>query len=112
MFLQQTFIALGRALPAVIAPAIITDLRIDASLIGVYFALTAASSLVAQLGCGSFIVRHGAMRMSQVSLVMVAAGTTGRLARLAHGSTTAALVRAGPAPVIAVPVATDGSPGR
>ena len=29
MFLQQTFIALGRALPAVIAPAIITDLRID-----------------------------------------------------------------------------------
>src|ERR1700741_1001061 len=75
MFLQQTFIALSRALPAVIAPAIITDLRMDASWIGVYFALTAASSLVAQLGCGSFIVRHGAMRMSQLSLVLVAAGT-------------------------------------
>ena len=75
MFLQQTFIALGRALPAVIAPAIITDLRIDAAWIGIYFALTAAASLVAQLGCGSFIVRHGAMRMSQFSLVMVAAGT-------------------------------------
>ena len=75
MFLQQTFIALGRALPAVIAPAIITDLRIDAAWIGIYFALTAAASLVAQLGCGSFIVRHGAMRVSQISLVMVAAGT-------------------------------------
>ena len=75
MFLQQTFIALGRALPAVIAPAIITDLRIDAAWIGIYFALTAAASLVAQLGCGSFIVRHGALRMSQISLVMVAAGT-------------------------------------
>ena len=75
MFLQQTFVALGRALPAVIAPAIITDLRIDAAWIGIYFALTAAASLVAQLGCGSFIVRHGAMRMSQISLVMVAAGT-------------------------------------
>ena len=75
MFLQQTFIALGRALPAVIAPAIIADLRIDAAWIGIYFALTAAASLVAQLGCGSFIVRHGAMRMSQISLVMVAAGT-------------------------------------
>ena len=75
MFLQQTFIALGRALPAVIAPAIIADLKIDAAWIGIYFGLTAASSLIAQLGCGSFIVRHGALRMSQISLVMVAAGT-------------------------------------
>jgi MFS family permease len=75
MFFQQTFIALGRALPAVIAPAIITDLNIDAAWIGIYFGLTAASSLVAQLGCGSFIVRHGALRMSQISLGMVAVGT-------------------------------------
>src|SRR5262245_38122144 len=75
MFVQQTFVALGRALPAVIAPAIITDLRIDAAWVGIYFGLTATASLVAQLGCGSFIVRHGALRMNQVSLVMVAAGT-------------------------------------
>ena len=75
MFLQQTFVALGRALPAVIAPAIITDLGIDAAWIGIYFGVTAAASLVAQLGCGSFIVRHGALRMSQMSLVMMAAGT-------------------------------------
>ncbi len=75
MFLQQTFAALARALPAVIAPAIITDLRLDAYWIGIYFALTAAASLVAQLGCGSFIVRHGALRMSQISLVLLAAGT-------------------------------------
>ena len=75
MFLQQTFVAMGRALPAVIAPAIITDLRLDAYWIGIYFSLTAAASLVLQLGCGSFIVRHGAMRMSQISLFMVAAGT-------------------------------------
>jgi MFS family permease len=75
MFLQQTFIALGRALPAVIAPAIITDLRLDPAWIGVYFGLTALSALVAQLGCGSFIVRHGALRVSQISLVMLSAGT-------------------------------------
>lgn len=75
MFLQQTFAALARALPAVIAPAIITDLRLDAYWIGIYFALTAAASLVTQLGCGSFIVRHGALRMSQVSLALLAAGT-------------------------------------
>ena len=75
MFLQQTFVALGRALPAVIAPAIITDLFIDAAWIGIYFGLTAAASLVAQLGCGSFIVRHGALRMCQISLAMMAVGT-------------------------------------
>jgi len=75
MFLQQTFVALGRALPAVIAPAIITDLRIDPVWVGIYFGLTAGASLVAQLGCGSFIVRHGALRMTQISLVMMAAGT-------------------------------------
>ena len=75
MFLQQTVVALGRALPAVIAPAIIVDLRIDPPWIGVYFGLTALASLIAQLGCGSFIVRHGALRTTQMSLVMVAAGT-------------------------------------
>ena len=75
MFLQQTFIALGKSLPAVIAPAIITDLRFAPAWIGVYFGLTAFASLVVQLGCGSFIVRHGALRMSQIALVMMAAGT-------------------------------------
>jgi MFS family permease len=75
MFLQQTFVALGRSLPAVIAPAIITDLRIAPAWVGVYFSLTAAASLVVQLGCGSFIVRYGAMRMSQISLVLLAIGT-------------------------------------
>ena len=75
MFFQQTFAALGRSLPAVIAPAIITDLKFSPAWIGVYFGLTAAASLVVQLGCGSFIVRYGAMRMSQIALVLLAVGT-------------------------------------
>jgi len=75
MFFQQTFAALGRALPAVIAPTIIADLRIEAAWIGVYFGLTALAALFAQLGCGSFIVRYGALRVSQISLVMIAAGS-------------------------------------
>ena len=75
MFLQQTFVALGRTLPAVIAPAILVDLKIDPVWIGVYFGFIAASSLVVQLGCGSFIVRYGALRMSQVSLVMLVIGS-------------------------------------
>jgi MFS family permease len=75
MFLQQTFVSLGRSLPAVIAPAIITDLNIAPAWIGVYFGVTAAASLVVQLGCGSFIVRYGAMRMSQIALFLLAIGT-------------------------------------
>ena len=74
MFFQQTFVALGRALPAVIAPAIIMDLRLDAAWIGVYFGVMALAALVAQLGCGSFIVRYGALRVSQIALVMLGAG--------------------------------------
>lgn len=75
MFLQQTFISIGRALPAVIAPAIIADLRISPAWIGIYFGVTACASLVVQLGCGGFIVRYGALRMSQVSLAALAAGS-------------------------------------
>lgn len=74
MFLQQTFAALGKALPPVIAPAIIDDLRLDPTWLGVYVALAALGSLVFQLGCGGFIVRHGALRTSQVALAMLAFG--------------------------------------
>jgi MFS family permease len=82
MFLQQTFAALGRALPAVIAPAIITDLTIDSAWIGVYFSIAAAAALSTQLGCGSFIVRYGALRMSQLALVLLALGMA--IATLGH----------------------------
>jgi MFS family permease len=75
MFLQQTFISLGKSLPAVIAPAIIADLNLAPAWIGIYFGLTAIAALFVQLGCGSFIVRHGALRMSQVALLLLAAGT-------------------------------------
>lgn len=74
MSVQQTFATIGRGLPAVIAPAVVADLGIDASLLGVYVALAAVGSLVFQLGCGSFILRHGALRVSQVALALVAAG--------------------------------------
>ena len=74
MFLQQTFVAIGKSLPAVIAPPILSDLQIDSAWIGVYFGLMSFAALVAQLGCGSFIVRYGSLRMSQVALVMLAAG--------------------------------------
>ena len=74
MFLQQTFAALGKSLPPVIAPAIVADLQLDPTWLGIYVALAASASLVFQLGCGSFIVRYGALRTSQVALAMLALG--------------------------------------
>ena len=74
MFVQQTFASLGRSLPTVIAPAIIADLGLQAAWVGVYVSLIALSALLFQLGCGSFIIRYGALRMSQVALVLLAGG--------------------------------------
>lgn len=74
MFLQQTFATLGRSLPPIIAPAILRDLALDPAWLGIYVGAAALSALTFQLGCGSFILRYGAMRMSQVALVLLGVG--------------------------------------
>jgi len=74
MYLQQTFASLGRVLPPVIAPAILDDLWLDPSWLGVYVGIGSAAALMFQLGCGSFILGYGALRMSQAALAMLAIG--------------------------------------
>jgi len=74
MFMQQSFASLGRSLPPIIAPAIIADLELDPAWLGLYVGIAAAAALIFQLGCGSFILRYGALRMSQVALVFLALG--------------------------------------
>ena len=74
MFLQQTFCTVGRVLPAVLAPLVIADLKLDPAWLGVYYGVNALASLTAQVACGSFIVRFGAWRMSQIALAMLAFG--------------------------------------
>ena len=74
MFLQQTFASVGKVLPAVVAPLVIAELHADPAWLGVYYGVSAAASLFVQMGCGSFIVRYGALRMSQVALVLLGGG--------------------------------------
>ena len=74
MFLQQTFASVGKVLPAVVAPLVIAERHADPAWVGVYFGVAAAASLFAQMGCGSFIIRYGALRMSQVALVLLGGG--------------------------------------
>ena len=74
MFLQQIFATLGRSLPPIIAPAILADLAIDPALLGIFVGAAALAALTFQLGCGSFILRYGALRVSQVALVLLGLG--------------------------------------
>ena len=74
MFLQQTFASVGKVFPAVVAPLVIAELHVDPAWVGVYYGVSAVASLFAQMGCGSFIVRYGALRMSQVALVLLGGG--------------------------------------
>src|ERR1700724_4178507 len=74
MFLQQTFASVGKVLPAVVAPLVIAEFDADPAWVGVYYGVAAAASLFAQMGCGSFIIRYGALRMSQVALVLLGGG--------------------------------------
>jgi hypothetical protein len=74
MFLQQTFASVGKVLPAVVAPLVIAEFDADPAWVGVYYGVAAAAALFAQMGCGSFIVRYGALRMSQVALVLLGGG--------------------------------------
>lgn len=74
MFLQQACGSVGRVLPAVLAPLVISELHADPSWVGVYFGLVAIAALIGQLGSGGYIIRHGAIRMSQVALMSVGGG--------------------------------------
>ena len=99
MFLQQTCGSVGRVLPAVLAPLIIVELHADPAWVGIYFALTAIAALIGQLGSGGFIIRHGAIRMSQIALLSVGSGMAIAVIGGAAGFVLSALVGNGVAAV-------------
>lgn len=99
MFLQQTCGSVGRVLPAVLAPLIILELHADPSWVGVYFGLVAIAALIGQLGSGGYIIRHGAIRMSQIALLSVGAGMAVAVIGGAAGFVLSALVGNGIAAV-------------
>jgi nitrate/nitrite transporter NarK len=99
MFLQQTCGSVGRVLPAVLAPLIILEMHADPSWVGVYFGLVAIAALIGQLGSGGFIIRHGAIRMSQIALLSVGGGMAVAIIGGAAGFVLSALVGNGIAAV-------------
>ena len=99
MFLQQTCGSIARALPAVLAPLIIAELHANAAWVGIYFSLTAFAGLIGQLGSGGFIIRHGAIRMSQIALLFTGAGLAVAVLGGAVGFVLSALIGNGVASV-------------
>jgi len=74
MLVQQTFTTWGKAIVPVIGPAMTADLGVTPELVGVFVAISGIAGTFAAAGCGSWIQRLGAMRMSQAALVITATG--------------------------------------
>ena len=70
----QVFTALAGVATAVLAPEIARDFGVPAKLVGVFVGLLYVGSMTASLASGHFIARRGAIRVSQVCVVLCAAG--------------------------------------
>ena len=90
MTVQQTFATLGRSTVPLIAAAIVADLNVDPALVGIYLAIGAVAGFTTTMGCGGFIMRYGALRMTQVGMLALGIGlaitTAGWLPLFAAGA--------------------------
>ena len=71
----QIVTSLAATAPAVLAPVLAADLGITPKWIGVFVGLVYAGAMLSSLACGGFIARFGAIRVSQVCVLLCAAGT-------------------------------------
>jgi MFS family permease len=70
----QVYTALAATATSVLAPAIARDLALSPKLIGVFVGLTYVGGALASLVSGGFIVRYGAIRVSQACVLLCAVG--------------------------------------
>ncbi|MBD21410.1 MAG: hypothetical protein CMM37_10255 [Rhodospirillaceae bacterium] len=74
MLMQQAMSTMSGLTIPVLAPSIAADTGISPSLIGLYTAFLYGGSMFAALAGSSFLIRFGALRVSQVCLLVVAVG--------------------------------------
>lgn len=93
MLIQQAFAYFATLVLPNMAPVVAQALDIDPHLIGYYTGVVYLFSSLGQVSCGGFILRYGAVRMSQISLFfMGAALTTGYFGELLVFVVSAALI--------------------
>ena len=71
MLIQQAFAYFTTLVLPNMAPVVAVALNIDPHLIGYYTGVLYFFSSMGQISCGGFILRFGAVRMSQVSLTFM-----------------------------------------
>jgi len=74
MLVQQAFAHLASLVVPTLAPAITAELGLDKALVGAYAGLHYALSFFGASSCGGFILRYGALRVSQVALLLFVIG--------------------------------------
>ena len=74
MLLQQALSTMSGLTIPVLAPPIAAETGLSPSLVGLYTAFLYGGSMVSSLAGGGFLLRYGALRISQACLVVVALG--------------------------------------
>lgn len=70
----QALVSMAVITVPVLAPALGQALSVSATLVGVYIAIVYAAAMLASLSGGAVVARYGAIRVSQMGLVLCAAG--------------------------------------
>ncbi len=74
MLVQQTMATVAKSAIPVLFPAIALELGVPSEFVLGYTWIFACVGMMVMAGCGAFIVRYGALRMSQVGCVVMAVG--------------------------------------
>ena len=99
MLLQQTMATVSKTAVPVLFKAVADDIGFDAELVLFYTWMFAAAGIVVMLGCGGFIIRFGALRISQWGCLLMGVGL-GLTATTAGSAWTALAILAVAAVVI------------
>jgi len=92
----QVFTSLAATATSVLAPEIARDVGVAPRLVGVFVGLVYAGSMAASLVSGWFIERFGAIRVSQVCVLLCAAGTAAMPAIASAGTAFVTLLAIAP----------------
>jgi MFS family permease len=92
----QVFTSLAATATSVLAPIIAGELALPGKLVGVFVGIIYVGSMFASLGSGAFIERFGAIRVSQVCVLLCAAGLALVATAAARPSSSIALLAFAP----------------
>ena len=74
MLVQQTMASIAKTAVPVMFKALADDLGFEAELVLLFTWVFAAIAVLVMLGCGAFIIRYGALRISQAGALLTALG--------------------------------------